>query len=274
MKRIILIMAMAASSAFAEHVFPANPDPEHLAFFGQLGRDSIVVTNAPQQVETDPTVPAWAKEESAPKNLVLINFKSSKDVIYGMTAHEAADAVYNMNNRPVFLYDNVGAGQMFTLREIEVDDNGNDVAVFVSYLTEKINVMRVRVYADYGDPELSLFTFVGNTKKSIAFRSGNLSSSYLLQGDNAGGVKISNLRVDGVTPTTWFYELQGQVDEVEGRIDYTKANHVLVETATDIVREHSGDYWDEELQVWWTGRMSGGKLTYMATTNVNLNAEH
>lgn len=65
-----------------------------------------------------------------------------------------------------------------------------------------------------------------------------------------------------------------RVSQLPPAPDFTRNNPVLVATATDIVREHSGDYWDEELQVWWTGRMSGGKLTYMATTNVNLNAEH
>ena len=33
-----------------------------------------------------------------------------------------------------------------------------------------------------------------------------------------------------------------------------------------------GGIWDADLQVWWTPVMSNGKLTYQATTNVNLNA--
>lgn len=47
------------------------------------------------------------------------------------------------------------------------------------------------------------------------------------------------------------------------------------EIATNVVRECSlGGIWDTELQVWWTPVMSNGKLTYQATTNVNLNAEN
>jgi hypothetical protein len=45
------------------------------------------------------------------------------------------------------------------------------------------------------------------------------------------------------------------------------------EIATNVVRECSlGGIWDADLQVWWTPVMSNGKLTYQATTNVNLNA--
>ena len=40
------------------------------------------------------------------------------------------------------------------------------------------------------------------------------------------------------------------------------------------VSEARGGIWDEDLQVWWTPVMSNGKLTYQATTNVNLNAEN
>ena len=47
------------------------------------------------------------------------------------------------------------------------------------------------------------------------------------------------------------------------------------ETVTNIVRDISlGGIWDAELEVWWTPVMSNGALTYQATTNVNLNAEH
>ena len=40
-----LVSCLAASAA--AHVYPPNVDPDHTAFFGQLGRDSVVVTNAP-----------------------------------------------------------------------------------------------------------------------------------------------------------------------------------------------------------------------------------
>lgn len=43
--------------------------------------------------------------------------------------------------------------------------------------------------------------------------------------------------------------------------------------ATNVVRDLSlGGIWDSSLQVWWTPRMQNGRLTYCATTNVNLNA--
>lgn len=62
-----LVSCLAASAA--AHVYPPNVDPDHTAFFGQLGRDSVVVTNAPVKVETDPTVPAWAKQANPPEGM-------------------------------------------------------------------------------------------------------------------------------------------------------------------------------------------------------------
>lgn len=50
---------------------------------------------------------------------------------------------------------------------------------------------------------------------------------------------------------------------------------VTPSAVTNIIRELSlGGIWDAELEVWWTPVMVGGSLTYQATTNVNLNAEH
>lgn len=44
-------------------------------------------------------------------------------------------------------------------------------------------------------------------------------------------------------------------------------------TVTNIVRGLSlGGIWDQELGVWWTPIMQNGALSYVATTNVNLNA--
>lgn len=46
------------------------------------------------------------------------------------------------------------------------------------------------------------------------------------------------------------------------------------EDITAAIREQSlGGIWDEQLGVWWTPVMSNGKLTYQATTNVNMSAE-
>lgn len=44
------------------------------------------------------------------------------------------------------------------------------------------------------------------------------------------------------------------------------------EIATNVVRAANGGIWDATLQVWWTPVMANGKLTYQATTNVNLQA--
>lgn len=44
---------------------------------------------------------------------------------------------------------------------------------------------------------------------------------------------------------------------------------------TAMIRAQSlGGIWDQDLEVWWTPVMANGSLTYQATTNVNLNAEH
>ena len=58
--------------------------------------------------------------------------------------------------------------------------------------------------------------------------------------------------------------------------EYT-AEEVGATTPEDVIaaiREQSlGGIWDQQLRVWWTPVMSNGKLTYQATTNVNMNAE-
>lgn len=46
------------------------------------------------------------------------------------------------------------------------------------------------------------------------------------------------------------------------------------ETVVQTVRETNGGVWDQKLEVWWTPKMENGKLTYQATTNVNLKAEN
>lgn len=44
---IVLALALLAAQLLAEHTYPANPDPSHAEFFGKLGRDNLVITNAP-----------------------------------------------------------------------------------------------------------------------------------------------------------------------------------------------------------------------------------
>lgn len=67
------------------------------------------------------------------------------------------------------------------------------------------------------------------------------------------------------------------VDYTDYKIDVLNgelAQKATPAVVTNIVRELSlGGIWDAELEVWWTPVMSGGSLTYQATTNVNLNAE-
>ena len=46
------------------------------------------------------------------------------------------------------------------------------------------------------------------------------------------------------------------------------------ETVVQTVRESNGGVWDAKLEVWWTPKMENGKLTYQATTNVNIQAEN
>lgn len=101
---IALVSCLAASAA--AHVYPQNPDPEHTAFFGQLGRDSIVVTNAPAgglAEEIDPTVPAWAKEPTspAPGNYQVVSNKAMNAVQQGTLATVATSGSYNdLLNKP------------------------------------------------------------------------------------------------------------------------------------------------------------------------------
>lgn len=46
------------------------------------------------------------------------------------------------------------------------------------------------------------------------------------------------------------------------------------ETVVQTARETNGGVWDAKLEVWWTPKMENGKLTYQATTNVNIQAEN
>lgn len=48
----------------------------------------------------------------------------------------------------------------------------------------------------------------------------------------------------------------------------------IKETAIKAIRESNGGVWDAKLEVWWTPKMENGKLTYQATTNVNIQAEN
>ena len=69
------------------------------------------------------------------------------------------------------------------------------------------------------------------------------------------------------------YTLGDQTDKVLATTNLQTG--VSAATVTNIVRDLSlGGIWDSQLNVWWTPRMSNGRLTYEATTNVNLNAEN
>lgn len=58
-----------------------------------------------------------------------------------------------------------------------------------------------------------------------------------------------------------------------GGVDTNTVRAIAGSVSTNVVRDLSlGGIWDSSLQVWWTPRMANGKLTYCATTNVNMNA--
>lgn len=52
-----------------------------------------------------------------------------------------------------------------------------------------------------------------------------------------------------------------------------KSEVLSKEKVKEVVRETNGGVWDQKLEVWWTPKMENGKLTYQATTNINLKAE-
>ena len=57
-----------------------------------------------------------------------------------------------------------------------------------------------------------------------------------------------------------------------GGVDGFYIGEKNLKTIITEVASGGGGIWDADLQVWWTPVMSNGKLTYQATTNVNLNA--
>ena len=44
---LVLLLSACCLSLAAEHTYPTNTDPAHAEFFGKLGRDNLVITNAP-----------------------------------------------------------------------------------------------------------------------------------------------------------------------------------------------------------------------------------
>ena len=52
-----------------------------------------------------------------------------------------------------------------------------------------------------------------------------------------------------------------------------KSEVLSKEEVKETIREANGGVWDQKLEVWWTPKMENGKLTYQATTNINLKAE-
>ena len=232
MKRIILIIAIAASSAFAEHVFPQNQDPTNTAFFGQLNRDSIVVTNN------------VVKSVNGRIGDVTITKLYSEDRTQWQTGN---GGVYVLQPAASYWLDSDGNRfDQFTDNEWR---RFNDFICyedgFWEFGTQVGAMRRVAVYIE-GSPQDTAVDFGGRLNCTRHFAPPTA--------EKVDQVVYSSTLPPPYTPSA---------DEP-----------VFNREVTTIVREHSGDYWDEELQVWWTGRMSGGKLTYMATTNVNLNAEH
>ena len=52
-----------------------------------------------------------------------------------------------------------------------------------------------------------------------------------------------------------------------------KSEVLSKEEVKETIRETNGGVWDQKLEVWWTPKMENGKLTYQATTNINLKVE-
>lgn len=330
MKRIILIMALAASSAFAEHVYPQNPDPEHMAFFGQLGRDNIVVTNAPPSMSTN-DVKGIVRSETDGKFLKLESSGEALRMSDGSATFDGTDArflggaqVAVSGGAEVLVSGSASGLRVFSGSTLSVqmggffdidtnsyihisgdrdfDDFGlykkaaefakktGDTFTGVMTFNKQINTTR-GIYDTGGLNEYGYSYFASDSETefdggSVQFRDGTdvlFYNSPLELSGNSSYLRIKkpqNIWLayedgEGWDPGFGAYEtLDERIVRLAPSPDFSTNNTELVSTATAIVREHSGDYWDEELQVWWTGRMSGGKLTYMATTNVNLNAEH
>lgn len=116
------------------------------------------------------------------------------------------------------------------------------------------------------------FKGAGSAKPTMVIGSGaKLQIGYgSLDATSSGSVYLRNpnrvyVGANGTTNLTDFIaSIGGSGGVTEGRVG---------EIATNVVRECSlGGIWDATLQVWWTPVMANGKLTYQATTNVNMNA--
>lgn len=53
-----------------------------------------------------------------------------------------------------------------------------------------------------------------------------------------------------------------------------KSEVLSKEEVKETIKETNGGVWDQKLEVWWTPKMENGKLTYQATTNINLKVEN
>lgn len=91
---------------------------------------------------------------------------------------------------------------------------------------------------------------------------------------------------NGFTLTRKCWHPVAYTDDIPVIYDWAKASSKPSYTAAEVgattpedvtvmIRDQSlGGIWDQDLEVWWTPVMVNGSLTYRATTNVNLNAEH
>ena len=91
---------------------------------------------------------------------------------------------------------------------------------------------------------------------------------------------------NGFTLVRKCYHPVAYTDDIPVIYDWAKAAAKPTYTAAEVgattpadvtvmIRDQSlGGIWDQDLEVWWTPVMANGSLTYQATTNVNLNAEH
>ena len=87
---------------------------------------------------------------------------------------------------------------------------------------------------------------------------------------------------EGTLPydVTFVRRLEVPVTNLVGRVAMTSeipdvSGYATPADVTAAIREQSlGGIWDSHLGVWWTPIMENGALRYVATTNVNLNAEN
>lgn len=133
--------------------------------------------------------------------------------------------------------------------------------------------IRYRPLAYFSEVSAAAQAATNHTDSAVAGKLDANGSEYNIRSGTPGLVITS---VFGSSERTYVFSKPGyelDPDTVARLSDIPES--VTPSVVTNIIRELSlGGIWDSELEVWWTPVMVGGSLTYQATTNVNLNAEH